>query len=65
MKVVCIDNMGGLFSLTIKKYYNVIDKNDSGFKILNDIGTIYWYSPLRFKPIEDDRNDKLNKLLLK
>ena len=57
--------MGGLFSLTIKKYYNVIDKNDSGFKILNDIGTIYWYSPLRFKPIEDDRNDKLNKLLLK
>jgi len=63
MKILCINNANFKLSLTVNKYYNVIEKDKLGFKILDDANRTVWYASSRFKPINQDRNDKLNKLL--
>lgn len=71
MKVVCIDNMvisRLSVTLTEGKVYNVINKKDLGsnfyvYTILDDSGLTSDYNIIRFKPLEEIREIKLNIIL--
>lgn len=72
MKLVCINNgpMDGatdsFVNLTIGKVYKTlgddVGSNDSGFKIVNDIGDEVFYYFARFETLELNRDKKLEKL---
>jgi hypothetical protein len=72
MKVVCINNkeldgaMDDSVNLTIGKTYqaigNNISKTDYVYNIINDINQKGSYYHKRFKPLEEFRLEKLNKL---
>lgn len=59
------DQIGKLTGLTIEKYYEVIEEDEFGFMILDDIGRKFWYIKKRFYSIEEDREIKFKKILIK
>lgn len=72
MKVVCIDdrNRGSGYEdsyLTLNKIYLVIESiyllGEYQYKIQNDKLESEYYLSIRFKTIEDIRDDKINKIL--
>ena len=75
MKVVCVNNIfknlddsNLTLKLTIDKVYDVSDYgiNDYGdecYVIINDIGEEEAYTGLRFRKLDDVRNEKIAKLL--
>jgi hypothetical protein len=69
MKIVCVDNdimletyRRGIY-LTVGKTYDVIEKEDNLYHIINDINNEDWYGQFRFKLLSEYRNDKIDKLL--
>lgn len=72
MKVVCIDNRKrGEYEgshLTLNKIYLVIESvyllGEHQYKIQNDKLESEYYLALRFKTIEDIRDEKINKILV-
>lgn len=74
MKLKCIkDYKGDSITLTknypyrpalkVGNFYQVIDKDKIGYKIIDDLGRGYWYVKDCFEPIQETRNDKINNLL--
>ena len=74
MKLKCIkDYKGDSIALTknypyrpalkVGNFYQVIDKDNIGYKIIDDLGRGYWYVKDCFEPIQETRNDKINNLL--
>lgn len=71
MRVVCIDDRKrGEYKdshLTLNKIYLVIESvyllGESQYKIQNDKLEIEYYLALRFKTIEDIRDEKINNIL--
>ena len=59
MKVLCIDDR---FLLTRGKYYDVIEERIGVYIINNNGHEQMWYKS-RFKPVAEDRDDKIDKLL--
>ena len=49
-------------NITLNVSYKVIDTNNVGYNIINDLGKTGWYVKDYFEPIEEMRNDKLKKL---
>ena len=68
MIITCIDSTDDFYpslkikSLTIGNRYIVIDRDDIGFRIIDDFGNEYWYDSSRFEPIEITRNNILEDL---
>ena len=50
-------------ALKVGNFYQVIDKDNIGYKIIDDLGRNYWYVKDCFEPIQETRNDKINNLL--
>jgi hypothetical protein len=63
MKVKCIKNNNWIFHLTVSEIYNIVDINDSYYKIIDDIGNERWYPKKWFKTLSEIRNEKIYKLL--
>ena len=57
------DSVGKLKGLTIDKTYTVTGIDNIGFRIIDDEFRNYWYTKELFYPIEDIRDNKLNKIL--
>lgn len=65
IKVICIDNKHckGSHSLTIGRIYDVYYTFDTGILlILNDSNTLEEHMSLRFKPVDEFRQDRLDQL---
>lgn len=45
--------------LTVGKYYNIIDKDEIGYKIVNDVDYLCWYVKDYFESVDEMRNNKL------
>lgn len=45
--------------LTVDKYYNIIDKDEIGYKIVNDVDYLCWYVKDYFESVDEMRNNKL------
>ena len=77
MILVCINNdwlEGSVYHkkvdkvlLTLNKKYTILNEskywNEVGVEIENDKGIINFYNIIRFKPLSDTRNEKIDKLL--
>lgn len=66
MKVVCVDNVGYKKYLTIDKIYETDDYNE--FRsivniLLNDSNDFATYNKELFKPLDEYRKNKIDKLL--
>ena len=68
MKIKCIKNhgsVGRLKGLRIDAYYQLTDKDTTGYRIIDDLGRNYWFTKDSFEPIEETRDKLLNELLNK
>ena len=65
MKIKCINNKWNnkKLSLTIGKSYDVINKTEYRYWIIDDEGDDGWYSKEYFKSLSEIRNEKIDKLL--
>jgi hypothetical protein len=54
--VICIDNKGYLFSLTLHKVYQVLPdpeaQEDGMIRIIDDTGEDYLFGEIRFVPVD-------------
>lgn len=48
--------------LTIGKYYDILDKNEIGYRIINDNDYLGWCAKDYFESIDEMRDDKLKKI---
>jgi hypothetical protein len=63
MKVICRDNKGHSYLLTIGVVYDVVDKNEFQIKIKDNSERDNWYKPDRFVDYTSYvREKKLKKL---
>jgi hypothetical protein len=62
--ITCIDSTDFYTktSLTIGRRYLVTERDNIGFRIIDDFGNEYWYDSSRFEPIEITRNNILEDL---
>jgi len=66
MKVVCVDNSnfgGAELFLSIGKIYDVLNIDNHGYRIFNDVNLPSFYSKNKFILLSDHRESKLNELL--
>jgi hypothetical protein len=66
MRVKCIkdyDTVDKLKGLTLDTYYQLTDIDNIGYRIIDDLGRNFWYTKECFEPIEEARDNILNKLL--
>lgn len=54
-----IENCG----LTIGTYYQILDKNQIGYKVIDNLGRNFWYSIKCFEKIEEKRNNLIKELV--
>ena len=57
-----VDNVTFYNDLTVGKYYDIIEVDDIGYKVLNDIGYKGWVMKNYFESIENMRDNKLNEI---
>lgn len=67
MKVLCINNFvngTNIFQvgISINKIYDVIEEDDSEYRIINDDIKNIWYLKSRFILLSEIREEKLNQL---
>lgn len=66
MRLKCIDS-GPFYvdtsGITPNKFYEVVDKDNIGYLIIDDWGRKFWYSDWYFEPIEETRDKIINELL--
>lgn len=60
MRIICVDNSYLTDYLTKGKVYDVIDKSDKGYLILDDRGVDDWHIKLRFRVFEETMGETLN-----
>ena len=63
MKVKCINIYNLHLTLTIGKIYDVINKDDNWYWIINDSGDEHGYPKGWFRPLSEIRNEIIDKLL--
>ena len=67
MKLLCINNLSNEIDynppITLGKVYESVDKWDDDCKILNDAGFYSWELNDNFIPLEQWREQQINKLI--
>ena len=64
MKVKCIDSKHWEKLLTFDKIYEVISISKcDDYEIIDDNNFQWWCEKVRFKPLSEIRNEKIDKLL--
>ena len=66
MRIKCIkdyNSFAKLKGLTLDTYYQITDIDKHGYRVIDDLGRNYWFTKECFEPIEEARDNILNKLL--
>lgn len=68
MRLLCITDYtrisdGSQPGIIVGRYYEVIDQDTIGYKVIDEFGRRLYYIKSCFEPIEVTRDRKINKLL--